>query len=198
MTSRVRTSLTTKAALVALAMLVPTVTARAGESSPPVTAQGRGAGAAAPSPYSNWYGWQILGADLVTAGTLALCLSASDGGSARNHCFLTFIPWVTGAAAIHWAGHGSPLRALLSVALHAGLPLAGGYLAAPSCDDCAEEGNLVIGIVIGTVLATLLDTAFSIESMPRAPALSRRSGPTLTPTLATGGGALALGLAGTF
>jgi len=202
MTGRVRTSLTTKAAaVVVLAVLLPTVTARADIFTAPATSPSSGVSAPAPLPDSHWYGWQILAADLVTLGTLSLCASAADAGIDTDYCALTVIPWVTGAAAIHWAGHGNPLRALASVALHAGLPIAGGYLGdASRCDGCAEEGdmNLLIGVVGGVVFATLLDTAFSIESMPRAPAVSRRSGPTLTPTLATGGGALAVGVAGTF
>jgi hypothetical protein len=203
MTDRVRAGLTTKAAVVVLAVLLPAVTARADIFTSPATAPGSGSGASAatPPPDSHWYGWQILAADLVTLGTLSLCTSAADAGIDADYCALTVIPWVTGAAAIHWAGHGNPLRALVSVALHAGLPLAGAYLGdAARCDGCAEEGdmNVLIGVVAGVVFATLLDTAFSIEAVPRAPAVSRRSGPTLTPTLATGGGALGLGLAGTF
>jgi hypothetical protein len=200
MTGRVRTSLTTMAAVVVAVLLPTTVTARADVFTSPDTAQGSGTSAAAPYPDGNWYGWQILGADLVSLGTLFVCLSASGRGSDGDKCALTLIPWVTGAAAIHWAGHGSPGRALVSVALHASLPIVGGYLGAASCADCSDEGNVnfLLGILMGTVLATGLDTAFSIESIPRAPAVSRRSGTTLTPTLATGGGALGLGLAGTF
>ncbi len=201
MTGRVRTSLTRKAAAVAvLAGLLPTVTARADIFTSPASAEGSGASAAAPPADSSWYGWQIVGADLASLGILYGCLWVGDRGSGGDTCALALIPWVAGAATIHWAGHGDPARALLSVALHAGLPIAGFYLGRAPCPDCSDEGNVfpLLGVLVGTVLATVLDAAFSIESTPRAPAGSRPSGPTLTPTIDTGGGGLGLGLAGSF
>ena len=68
-----------------LAVLLPTVTARADIFTSPATAQGSGSGAsaAAPSPDSHWYGWQILAADLAALGALYLCFSATAGGAQR-------------------------------------------------------------------------------------------------------------------
>ena len=195
MTGRVRTSLTTKAAAVAvLAVLLPTVTARADIFTSPAPAQGSGS-AAAPPPDRNWYGGQILAADLASIGALSLCFGHrqrllragphSVGHGRRGH---------------PRAGHGDPARAVLSVALHAGLPIAGWYLGSATCPECSDEGNIFpgLGVLIGTVLATVLDAAFSDESTPRGPGGSRPSGPTLTPTIDTTGGGLGLGLAGSF
>jgi hypothetical protein len=116
------------------------------------------------------------------------------------YCALALIPWVTGAAAIHWAGHGDPARAVLSVALHAGLPIAGWYLGRAPVPRLLRRGepHPRAGRPDGYRARDRAGRGVLVESIPRAPAGSRPPGPTLTPTIDTSGGGLGLGLAGSF
>jgi hypothetical protein len=151
-------------------------------------------------PRGKWYGWQLLTADLATAGCLA--------GLQSGFCVLSY--WGSGIA-IHLA-HKRPAMAGTSFGLRTGIPALGivvGLLIA-SCPerqgppvlvpDLCGVGEAGIGMAVGAVIATAIDAALAFER----PALAPPSEPTarrpllIEPRLAVTRGGFSLGLGAAF
>jgi len=157
--------------------------------------------AAAP-PERVWYGWQVLIVDLAA-------LSAAIAAD-RTHSF------PLGGVAVFSYGLVSPLmharsggwRALGSLALRVGLPLAGmlatsdmscgGNHSDPGDGSCSDGSS---GALVGVVAAVLLDDLFAFTDVRPAPLPAQRPATrasSLTPTLTFNRGTSGFGLAGTF
>lgn len=135
------------------------------ELSPPsLTAPVRaGPGETAPAseqaePERESYGWQIAIADV--AGTVLLLESGHSRGSANAGLAV----YALGGPIVHLA-HDQGGRALASVALRVGLPLASAWLwghCSSRDDDCDNAGAVAIGVILGVVSAMVIDaTALS-------------------------------------
>lgn len=109
-------------------------------------------------PERESYGWQIAIADV--AGTVLLLESDHSRGSANAGLGV----YALGGPIIHLA-HDQSGRALASLALRIGLPLASAWVwghCSSSDDDCDNEGTVAIGVILGAVTAMVIDaTALS-------------------------------------
>jgi hypothetical protein len=151
----------------------------------------------APETIEERYGWQILLADL----------AAIAAGAATEEGEITLAAYLGGGPVIHLA-HGSPGRAMGSLALRAGLPLAGALLGVaieePSCEGefLCGVGGLIIGGTLGVLTASAIDIGVLAKKSRRVerPRGLLRLGsidanPSLAPTRDHG---MSLGLSGTF
>jgi len=98
---------------------------------------------------SEWYGWQILGADAAVFTTAAV---THDGTIALG--------WIGSGAVVHVA-HGHNGRAVGSVAARVGLPFLGIMLGAASAKGCNGDfcalGPAVLGGLAGMGTAEVID-----------------------------------------
>ena len=101
----------------------------------------------------DWYGYQILGAD---AAVFAIAAGTHEGD--------LYFGWVGTGAAVH-AAHGHGGRAVASVVMRAGLPVAGLLLGASSAKGCSgdlcELGPALIGGMLGMGIAEVTDVAMA-------------------------------------
>jgi hypothetical protein len=155
-----------------------------------------GPGATAPAseqaePERESYGWQIAIADV--AATVLLLESDHSRGSANAGLAV----YALGGPIVHLA-HDQGGRALASVALRVGLPLASAWLWGGHCsssdDDCDSEGAVAIGVILGVVTAMVIDaTALSHPVKATKPA-----GATWAPQLTATPQRVALGVLARF
>lgn len=149
-------------------------------------------------PLVESYRAQVVAADaLASLASLAAAHTHTPGVGV-----IGLATYVLGAPLVHLA-HGRGTRALGSVALRVGLPLATvGVIAATRHPDCsasadvcddADLGALMIGLAGSLVAASVIDAVFLAEGDEPPPA--RSWAPTLAPT--TSGG-LTLGVGGAF
>ena len=149
-----------------------------------------------------WYGWKVMTVDLVALGA-AIAAEKTDSvplGAVSVSGYLMLSP-------LMHSPH-SGWRALGSLALRVGLPLAG-FLATfnPSCggnhdtpgDGSCSDGSE--GLLVGAAAAVILDDLFAFDDVtpaPPPPPRAATSGSSLTPTLTFNRGMPGLGLVGTF
>jgi len=149
-----------------------------------------------PGEHTSWYGWQTLTAD---ASALVLLISAAtvgdhDEGLAQALAIGSLATYVAGGPIVHGV-HGNPGRAIGSLGLRAGAPVAGALLGAANedChggDFCGMQGAFV-GFAVGAGVAMVLDAAFlAHETVPDEPVV--------TPVVTTGKNGTWLGLSGRF
>jgi hypothetical protein len=123
-----------------------------------------------------WYGHQILIADAVSLGTLAIgvgnyAVAKDDIGRTTGTAVAVVGGVGTHLAApiVHWA-HGHVGIGFVSLALRTLLPIAGGYLAAGS-DGFTNRSAAVAGNLVGLAAAIVVDTvAFAYDDVPVTPA----------------------------
>ncbi|HUH01382.1 MAG TPA: hypothetical protein VML75_05260 [Kofleriaceae bacterium] len=143
------------------------------------------------------YGWQILLADL----------AAIAAGAATDEGEITLAVYLGGGPVIHLA-HGNVGSAMGSLALRAGLPLAGALLGIaieePSCEGefLCGFGGMIIGGTLGVLAASAIDIGVLAKKSRRVERPrgliqvgSINANPSLAPTLDRG---MSLGLSGTF
>jgi hypothetical protein len=155
----------------------------AGFERPAMTAEDRRAETSGRS-----YGLHIVGIDAAS-----IVAGAATG---RGEVFVA--GWLLGAPLVHLA-HGNPGRALGSLALHAGLPLAGALVgfAAESCGPTDGAfcglGGAIIGTGLGMIAATSIDAAALAQDtdVPSQPAVAR-----FIPQLQVGAGRVTVGVIG--
>lgn len=133
-------------------------------TAPAFPASGAGPGATAPAseqaePERESYGWQIALADV--AGTVLLVETDHGHGSASAGLMV----YALGGPLVHVA-HDQGGRALASLALRVGLPLASAWVWGGHCsssdDDCDNAGTVAIGVILGALTAMVIDaTALS-------------------------------------
>lgn len=98
-----------------------------------------------------WYGWQILLADVVSWSLIASNSSGAGG--------VGLLGYLLGGPVIHFA-HGEAADGVADLGARVFLPLAGGALAAQAapCHDCEAPSVLAVGGVLGgAALAMLAD-----------------------------------------
>jgi hypothetical protein len=160
-------------------------------------------------PDRHWYGWQVLGADMLAAGATVGCVKL-DGGLP---CAL---PFALGGSFVH-AAHGNYGRAALSLAARVALPSLGmlvGGAATKKMEPCdaptgANGGTSMfvdcpitygsgtgVGALVGIVAAAAIDAALAYEDAP-PPRVARRP-PAVLPTMAVGQTDAVVGLQGRF
>ncbi|TMQ06632.1 MAG: hypothetical protein E6J90_45680 [Deltaproteobacteria bacterium] len=138
-----------------------------------------------------------------TAAIDAIALATALGTVRNPGAFGEFAlgTYLFGAPIIHLVHH-RPGRALGSLAMRAGIPLAMGLLLASmhtnscpadstQCDDYGAFGLALVGMIGGAVVASVLDTAYLAKG-DEPPARS------WGPTVAASRGGVALGVAGSF
>jgi hypothetical protein len=114
---------------------------------------------------SRWYGWQTLAVD---GGALALTV---NGGMADSEPLILagVSAYLVGPMVVHFV-HGRPFRGLGSLALRAGLPVAGVAIATELGGPCGGDfgclGEAVIGAAAGLVSAVALDSAVLAWEVP--------------------------------
>ena len=174
--------------LVALIAASTATAARAAEPAPAPSLT-----APAPETTRVNFGGQIVLADVSTL-VLATVVAQKTGD---GHLFLAY---PLAAPLVHVA-HGDGRGAMGSLALHAGLPVAGAFLGfAVNRAGCGSGefmcglGGFGIGGLVGLVSATLIDATY-LAHVERPVARPARSIPTPTVAVAPGGG-LMLGMAG--
>ena len=129
-------------------------------------------------PESGSYGAQIVFADLGAILVGALVSNQSDSA------IPILATWSLASPLVH-AAHGHPGRGLLSLLLHVGAPIVGGYVGV-QLEDCShsssDEGfcglaGLALGGLVGMVTATTIDAAVlaqpADEPPPPRPAYGR-------------------------
>lgn len=119
-----------------------------------------------PAP-SDWYGWQLLLAD---GGALGLGAATGNGDIALG--------WIGTGAVVHGAHHNYG-RAVLSVGMRIGLPLAGVFLGESSARGCTGDlcdlGPALVGGMLGMGTAEVIDLALAKDEPDAAlPARSQR------------------------
>lgn len=119
-----------------------------------------------PEMTERWYGWQSLSAD---GAALLLLIAAGASSDQRNQLPAVFGygslgVYLLGGPVSHFA-HDNPGRALGSLAMRAGLPLAFGA-AGSQLEDCSgDEGYDLCGIVGALLGGTLgIATAITIDA----------------------------------
>jgi hypothetical protein len=144
------------------------------------------------------YRLQTLAADGLA---LALLVAAanSHGSDGDKTAQLGLGTYLLGAPLVH-AAHGRTSRALGSLAMRVGIPIAAAYVGAglasrnDSCSDCNDSalGGAVFGLMLGMVTAATLDTALLAkgDELPAPP----RFAPSVAPTQ----GGMSFGVAGSF
>jgi hypothetical protein len=129
-----------------------------------------------PAPPVKGYGGQLLLSDGITAVLLAV---ASAAGPSQDESIATLaaLDFVLVPPGIHLAHH-RPGRAMLSLALRAGLPLLGARLLSSPNDE--DAGNLLTGVAGGAFVAALVDDfvlgAGTSERAPTAPRIAPQVG----------------------
>jgi hypothetical protein len=154
-----------------------------------------------------WYGWQTLLSDGVAVGVgLGLGLGVGLGGKDTKLAWTGLATYLLGGPVVHLA-NGQHRAAGLSIAMRAGLPLAGGlmlgggtYLILSPCfKNCSMGQALVVvlmgmlGVSAGGISAIAGDAYLATRSVPANPS-SFRVIPTFAITRSQG----TLGLAGSF
>ncbi len=148
---------------------------------------------------SHWYGWQNLLAD---GGSIVGGLGAAAATSSTDVLWIGVVGYFLGSPVIHVA-HGRVVPAIVSLAMHVGLPYAGVRLGAKAEDCPAHEyadgcgiGGALIGLGIGVLAATAIDAAALAYEDVATPTPTKSSGFGLSPTFAFDHGRTSLGLAG--
>jgi hypothetical protein len=166
---------------------------------------GSRAESAVPAPISHepgpthWYGWQILASDaasllVATVGTRA------EGSASHYSAFGGLLGYAAAPPLIHLL-HDQGQRALGSVGMRLGFPVAGaaiGVVASSGCvgddeEDLCQVSWGALGFLIGTLSAIALDAALARESVPR-----QRVGLQLSPQILVSKREAQLGLSGSF
>jgi hypothetical protein len=141
---------------------------------------------------SRWYGWQTLAVD---GGTLALLLTAGAADS-EPLVWGGVSTYLAGPMVVHLA-HCRPIRGLGSLALRAGLPVAGVVIAKDiggPCGDFGCLGEAAVGAAAGVVSAVILDSAVLAWEVPTP----RARGTTVRPFTYVDGRRVLLGISGNF
>jgi hypothetical protein len=172
-------------------LLAQTASAAEGFTTPRPPAHAARTGTPASSrsgpPEERWYGWQILISD---ASSLVLAGFAGPLGAAG---------YLVAPPLIH-VSHGQGMRALASVGLRIGLPLAGAAIAIVGTDSCSngelefcDVGWIAVGVLVG-LSGMGVDIAFANEPIhPPKPVASR-----LLPQLRVSEREVRVGLLGSF
>lgn len=115
---------------------------------------------------SEWYGWQILGADAAVFTTAAV----TENG-------VIALGWVGSGAVVH-AAHGHTGRAVGSVAMRTAFPLLGLMLGAASAHGCTGEwcgvGPALAGGLVGMGTAEVVDLVYAKDEIEIAPVKTPR------------------------
>ncbi len=118
---------------------------------------------AAPTTETHWYGWQMLALDAASLTALVLAPNLDDEDLYAGVTTAALGAFVLGPAIIH-GQHGHMNRAVGSVALRVGLPLAGGFIGNATCDEAEHEdelfgclGSMFAGAMLGSITAMFLD-----------------------------------------
>jgi hypothetical protein len=115
---------------------------------------------------SEWYGWQILGADAAVLGTATL----TDNGTIA-------LGWIGSGAVVHVA-HGHEGRAIGSIAARVALPFAGLMLGAASSQGCSGDlcgfGPAIVGGLIGMGTAEVIDLVDATDEREIVPVSAPR------------------------
>ncbi len=166
---------------------------------PPAAVPEPVAAPAPPTTTSHWYGWQNLLAD---GGSIVGGLGAAGATQSADLLWIGVVGYFLGSPVVHVV-HGRAVPAVVSLAMHVGLPYAGVRLGAKAEDCPAHEyadgcgfGGALIGLGIGVLAATAIDAAaLAYEDVP-PPTKSSSFG--VAPTFAFDRGRTTLGLVGTF
>ncbi len=132
-------------------------------------------------PATRWYGWQVLALD--AAGlTAAISLSFNAGDSDEAQALAWgggAATWLLGPAVVHLV-HGRTRAAVSSVAVRAGLPVAGGFIGYYGVCTEANDGRfscfvpMLGGILLGGLTAMIID--YGWLSSEERPAPERTTG----------------------
>ena len=137
----------------------------AADSRPVAAAAQSAAPAPATRSVSHWYGWQTLATDGASVVVALLGVAVSDGSErlGQGMGYTALLGYALGGPVVH-AVHGNPGRAIGSLALRGGLPLAAGY-AGSALEDCPDDadfcglGGALLGGTLGVLGAILIDAA---------------------------------------
>src|SRR5262245_18559542 len=140
----------------------------------------------APPPETRWYGWQTLTAD-VLAVTLTMVLATRvdqhNGTAVIGSVVLGASAFVLGGPLVH-AFHGHRTKAVGSLALRLGVPLAGMAIAAGLAGPCGQYeydhegcriGSVAAGSIMGVAIAMIVDAAALGREQVTAPPPNRPS-----------------------
>jgi hypothetical protein len=149
---------------------------------------------------TRWYGWQTL---IVDSGTLLLtAVAAGSGGGGGQTVFLS--GYLLGGPIVH-AAHGNWAKAGGSLALRAGLPVAGAYLGA-GAQNCSQSGGdmcglggALTGIAVGGLAAIVIDAALlAHDTVPTSERRVDKASIRITPMLGHAEAPKGLQVAGVF
>lgn len=153
------------------------------------------------------YWWQNLSVDVASLTLLASAIAADEftGNEDLPEVlgFAALLGYGLGSPIVHIAQHGNVNRALLSLLLRGGVPLAGAFVGTllPGCGQeefiCDEQ---VIGLLAGVGAAMVIDYVWlagkRVERVPARGLSARRL--SIVPSVSPSGDAVALGLSGRF
>ncbi len=184
------------------ALALALTTSLAGSALLPTTAhadQGYASFPAAPAaePQRTWYGGEIMLSDLASIGVLVAAGNVGDSGAAEALALGGSLGLASAPAFTHGA-HGNGGAAAGSIALRLGLPAAGMYIGAATCDEEAHRdeflgclGAAAGGFMLGGIAAMVIDD-FGL-AWSDAPTSTRAPGYQLGLAPRSGGMTLSLG-----
>ncbi len=151
----------------------------------------------------------LLGLDLASLGLVAAAIAVNGKGS-EALAWSSLGLYAFGAPLVHVA-YEKPVRALASLGMRLGFPVAGGalglLLAAPSCNSSTDDegwrcvGAVIglggLGVVAGGLTAIIIDDAF-LGKVELPPVAERRLSLTMAPLLDARARSVGLSVAGAF
>lgn len=183
--------------VMALGLLVHGTSARADDNAGTRTSPEAGASIATrPERQREYYGWQVLGADMAS---LLVGLAITDSGTGA---LTGMTGYALGGPIIH-ATHRNYGTAVASLGLRLGLPMAGGlmgrgvYSIEHEGEDWDVLAYMAAGVVLGAITAAMLDWAILGWTDKHAPS-PREPRHGLVPQVTAGEHGVSLGVLGRF
>ena len=156
-------------------------------------------------PARIWYGWQVLATD----GALAAVTAAALAGDQEDLGEIALLGLLVSGPIVHGV-HGKGTRALASLGLRIGLPLAGGLIGLAIADcpprdpnaflDLCGVGETALGALGGMAAAITIDSIWAYEdaAVTPSPTPAPRPSWSVTPTVKVSETSAGIGLAGRF
>jgi hypothetical protein len=144
---------------------------------------------------TEWYGWQVLASDAATIATTAVLLNAHNN---ETYGQLNFTAgYFLGPSMIHLA-HGNYAFAGASIAMRAGLPLAGGMTGCAVYGDRSDFLGCLPGAAIGMFLGMTAASTIDASALSYAEVRPRPKSFEVLPTASVSASGATFGLQGIF